>query len=148
MAIMSYVHEIQTVYHVVQNPQTVLLSEKGAHGVNARCEKVCMLLPQRSQGSTLKNHIRVKCSGMITIAYESCCHSRGWDWCVRGRDSRVRLTTSKSPSCSSCEPRRPITGNVQSVLLRLSPSLGVGWPLFACMALGCTGATMLASKQY
>ena len=51
---MSYVHEIQTVYHVVQNPQMVLLSEKGAHGVNARCKKVCMLLPQRSQGSTLK----------------------------------------------------------------------------------------------
>ena len=36
---MSYVHDIQTVYHVVQNPQMVLLSEKGAHGVNARCEK-------------------------------------------------------------------------------------------------------------
>ena len=57
MAIMSYVHEIQTVYHVIQNPQMVLLSEKGAHGVNARCEEVCMLLPQRSQGSTLKNHM-------------------------------------------------------------------------------------------
>ena len=34
-----------------------LLSEKGAHGVSARCEKVCMLLPQRSQGGTLKNHM-------------------------------------------------------------------------------------------
>ena len=46
-AIMSYVHEIETVYNVVQNPKMVLLSEKGAHGVSARCEKVCMLLPQR-----------------------------------------------------------------------------------------------------
>ena len=35
----------------------VLLSEKGAHGVSAWCEEVCMLLPQRSQGSTLKNHM-------------------------------------------------------------------------------------------
>ena len=28
MAILSYVHEIQTVYNVVQNPQMILLSEK------------------------------------------------------------------------------------------------------------------------
>ena len=48
MAILSYVHEIQTVYNVVQNPQMILLSEKGAHGVSWRCEKVGMLLPQRS----------------------------------------------------------------------------------------------------
>ena len=46
MAIMSYVHEIETAYNVVQNPKMVLLSTKGAHGVSARCEKVCMLLPQ------------------------------------------------------------------------------------------------------
>ena len=57
MAILSYVHEIQTVYNVVQNPQMILLSEKGAHGVSSRCEKVGMLLPQRSYGSTLKNHM-------------------------------------------------------------------------------------------
>ena len=57
MAILSYVHEIQTVYNVVQNPQMILLSEKGAHGVSLRCEKVGMLLPQRSYGSTLKNHM-------------------------------------------------------------------------------------------
>ena len=35
----------------------ILLSGKGAHGVSLRCEKVCMLLPERSQGSTLKNHM-------------------------------------------------------------------------------------------
>ena len=35
MAILSYVHEIQTVYNVVQNPQMILLSEKGAHGVSS-----------------------------------------------------------------------------------------------------------------
>ena len=52
MAILSYVHEIQTVYNVVQTPQMILLSEKGAHGVSLRCEKVGMLLPQRSYGST------------------------------------------------------------------------------------------------
>ena len=52
---MSYVHEIQTVYNVVQNPQMVLLSKKGAHGVSVRREKVCMLLPQRSQGSTFES---------------------------------------------------------------------------------------------
>ena len=34
-----------------------LLSRKGAHGVSARCEKVCVLLPQKSQGSTLKNRM-------------------------------------------------------------------------------------------
>ena len=43
MAMMSYVHESQTVYHVVQDPQMVLLSEKGAHSVSVRREKVCML---------------------------------------------------------------------------------------------------------
>ena len=53
MAMISYVHEIQTVYNVVQDPQMVLLSEKGAHGVSVRREQVCMLLPQRSQGGTL-----------------------------------------------------------------------------------------------
>ena len=35
----------------------ILLSEKGAHGVSSRCEKAGMLLPQRSYGSTLKNHM-------------------------------------------------------------------------------------------
>ena len=35
----------------------ILLRKKGAHGVSARCEQTCMLLPQRSQGSTLKNHM-------------------------------------------------------------------------------------------
>ena len=48
----SNVHEVQTVYNVVQDPQIVLLSEKGAHGVSARRKKLCMLLPQRRQGST------------------------------------------------------------------------------------------------
>ena len=57
MAILSHVHEIQTVHNVVQNPQMILLSGKGAHGVSSRCEKVGMLLPQRSYGSTLKNHM-------------------------------------------------------------------------------------------
>ena len=57
MAILSYVHEIQTVYNVVQNPQMILLREKGEHGVSSRCEKVGMMLPQRSYGSTLKNHM-------------------------------------------------------------------------------------------
>ena len=59
MAMLIYVHEIETVYNVVQNPQVVLLREKRAHGVSARCEKVCMLLPQRSQGGTLKNHMHL-----------------------------------------------------------------------------------------
>ena len=35
----------------------VLLSEKEAHGVSERREKVCMLLPQRSQGGTLENRV-------------------------------------------------------------------------------------------
>ena len=43
--------------NVVQDPQMVLLSEKGAHGVSVRREKVCMLLPQRSQDGTLQNHM-------------------------------------------------------------------------------------------
>ena len=55
MGMVSYVHEIQTVYNVVQDHQKVLLSEKGGHGVSVRREKVCMMLPQRSQGGTLKN---------------------------------------------------------------------------------------------
>ena len=46
MAVMSYVHGIQTVYDEVQNPQMAPAElKKGAHGVSARCEKVCMLLP-------------------------------------------------------------------------------------------------------
>ena len=55
----SNVHEIQASFNVIQEPQMVLLSEKGAHGVSVRCEKVCMLLPQtlKSQGRTLKNHM-------------------------------------------------------------------------------------------
>ena len=57
MAIMSYVHEVQTVYDVVQNPQIILLCEQGPHGDSARCEQIRMLLPQRSQGSTVKNHM-------------------------------------------------------------------------------------------
>ena len=52
MAVMSYMHEIQTVY--IQDPQMVLLRGKGAHGVSVRREQVCMLLPQRSQGGTLE----------------------------------------------------------------------------------------------
>ena len=32
MAIMSYVHEVYTVYDVVQNPHMILLCEKGTHG--------------------------------------------------------------------------------------------------------------------
>ena len=56
MAMMSYVHDIQTVYNVVQDTQMVLLSEKGAHGVSVRREKVCMLSPQRSQDGTIENH--------------------------------------------------------------------------------------------
>ena len=43
MAMMSYVHDIQTVYNLVENPQMVLLSEM----VSARCEKVYTL---RNQG--------------------------------------------------------------------------------------------------
>ena len=35
----------------------ILLREKGAHGASARCEQICMALPQRSKGSTLKNHM-------------------------------------------------------------------------------------------
>ena len=53
---MAYVHEVQTVYDVVQNHQIILLCEK-AHGDSARCEQIRMLLPQRSQGGTLKNHM-------------------------------------------------------------------------------------------
>ena len=58
MAILSYVHEIQTVYNVVKNPQMILLSEKGAHGVSSRCEKVGMLLPQRSYAITWPERLR------------------------------------------------------------------------------------------
>ena len=43
MAMMSNVHKVQTVYKVVQDPQMVLLSKKGAHGVSVRCEKVCKI---------------------------------------------------------------------------------------------------------
>ena len=39
--ILSYVHEFQTVYNVVQNPQMILLSDL-SHGVSSRCEKVGM----------------------------------------------------------------------------------------------------------
>ena len=51
--------EVETVYDVVLNPQMILLCEKGAHGESVRCEQIHMLLPQRSQGSTLKNQTLV-----------------------------------------------------------------------------------------
>ena len=34
MAILSYVHEIQTVYNVVQNPQMILLKGRIAPGIS------------------------------------------------------------------------------------------------------------------
>ena len=70
MAMMSNVHEVQTVYDVVQDPQMVLLSEKGVHGVSVRCEKVGMLLPQTSQGGTLKNHMNFIASS-TTVASQT-----------------------------------------------------------------------------
>ena len=54
---MSCVHEVKNEFKVVQNPQMILLCEKAARGDSARCEQIRMLLPQRSQGSTLKNHM-------------------------------------------------------------------------------------------
>ena len=57
MAIGSRVYEFETVYDAVQNPKMMLLREKGAHGVSAQCKEVRMLLPQWSQGSTLKNDV-------------------------------------------------------------------------------------------
>ena len=71
----AYVHEIQTVYNVVQNPQMVLLSEKGAHGAmaSARCEKACMLttlLPPRRMGNTLENHMLFIANG-TTVASQA-----------------------------------------------------------------------------
>ena len=57
------------VYNVVQNPQVILLSEKGAHGVSSRCEKVGMLLPQRSCGSRLTNHMLL-ITNSTTVASE------------------------------------------------------------------------------
>ena len=74
---------------VVQNLQMILLSEKGAHDVliSARCEKVCMLLPQRGQGGTLKNHMllivlhltRLSCVCMIALIHDMvlCMRIRG-----------------------------------------------------------------------
>ena len=45
MAIMSYVHEVQTIYNVVQNPQMVLLSEKermvSVRGVTVKRSACC-----------------------------------------------------------------------------------------------------------
>ena len=48
-------------YNVVQNPEMVLrmLSKKGVHGVSVSREKICMLLPQRSQGGALEKQMRV-----------------------------------------------------------------------------------------
>ena len=65
MAIMSYVCEVQTVFNVVQNPLMILLCESRADGDSARCEQVYRMLPQRSQGSTLKNHML--CRGSVEI---------------------------------------------------------------------------------
>ena len=51
-----------------------LLSGKGAHGVSARCEKVCMLLPQRRQGSAalraLEDHMLFIANG-TTVASQT-----------------------------------------------------------------------------
>ena len=37
----------------------ILLSKKGAHGLSDRYAEVCMLLPQWSQGSTLRSHVPI-----------------------------------------------------------------------------------------
>ena len=44
MAIMSYVHEIETVYNVVQNPKMVLLSEKERMSVRGVKRFACCCL--------------------------------------------------------------------------------------------------------
>ena len=51
----------------------ILLREKGAHGVSARCEQNYMLLPQRSQGSTLTNHMlrRILIANTTTVASQT-----------------------------------------------------------------------------
>ena len=35
----------------------ILLCKEGAHGVSARREKVCMSLPQKGKGRTIKSHV-------------------------------------------------------------------------------------------
>ena len=35
----------------------ILLCKKGAHGVSASREKVCMSLPQKGKGRTIKSHV-------------------------------------------------------------------------------------------
>ena len=74
--------------HVFMNPQKVLLSEKGAPGVSSRCEKVCLLLPQRSQGGTLKNH-------MLCIANSTTVTSQT----NPGSRRAGRLTNTKAAEC-------------------------------------------------
>ena len=57
MAMMSYMHEIQTVYYVVQGPQIVLLSEKGAHGVSVRRECCCLKGARAVHSKTISSPI-------------------------------------------------------------------------------------------
>ena len=64
---MSYVHEVQTVYDVVQNPQMILLCEKGVHGDSATSENVTA---SREGAVISSEHALSGC----------CCRSRPWLW--------------------------------------------------------------------
>ena len=61
MAIISYVHDSVKLRHcdVLQNPKMMLLRENWAHGVRLLLVLSVKLLPQWSQGSTLKNHMPI-----------------------------------------------------------------------------------------
>ena len=67
----SYDH-IMIRQSITQNPKMMWLSKKGAHGVSARCEEVCMPLPQRYQGSTLVIFLLfIANSTSVALAYVS-----------------------------------------------------------------------------
>ena len=109
MAIMSDVRELQTVFHTVRNPQMALRSKKGAYGVSEKCEKVCMLLPQWSQGSTLKSHMlfitnstTVASQTYLLVHLASTSHGHGEVLCSAGilviQKHAIRIST---PSIST-----------------------------------------------
>ena len=82
----------------------ILLCEKGARGDSARCEQVCVLLPQTSQGSTLKNH-------MLLIADSTTVASQTDSVSPLHMASSNRQAMTAQPKIAACASQKQEAGN-------------------------------------
>ena len=88
----------------------VFLSEKGAHGVSARCEKVCMLLPQRREGGTLKNHMLFIANSTTVASQTTLLALSSWP-APANRPVAIGKPWQRSLNCKNRGMRLPKTGS-------------------------------------